>query len=124
PVMNATCPSSFAMCAVLPLLPNGRSRSGVPDTAYYPSVMSRPRRPRAATLEKRERLLDATEKIMLREGYAGVTSRSVAAEVGINPPLVHYYFATLDDLFVAVLRRRAETNIERMRAALESDEPL
>lgn len=86
--------------------------------------MSRPRRPRAATLEKRERLLDATERIMLREGYAGVTSRNVAAEVGINPPLVHYYFATLDDLFVAVLRRRAETNVERMRAALESDEPL
>lgn len=86
--------------------------------------MSRPRRPRAATLEKREKLLDATEKIMLREGYAGVTSRNVAAEVGINPPLVHYYFATLDDLFVAVLRRRAETNVERMRAALESEEPL
>lgn len=86
--------------------------------------MSRARRPRAATLEKREKLLDATEKIMLREGYASVTSRNVAAEVGINPPLVHYYFATLDDLFVAVLRRRAETNVERMRAALESDEPL
>src|SRR4051812_45599144 len=83
-----------------------------------------PRRRRAATAEKRARLLDATEDIMLREGYAAVSSRSVAACVGIQPSLVHYYFPTIDDLFVAVLRRRAEPNVERMAAALASPEPL
>ena len=65
------------------------------------------RRPRAATEEKRKRLLDATEELMLKDGYAAVSSRSVAAAVGIQAPLVHYYFPTLDDLFVAVLQRRA-----------------
>jgi AcrR family transcriptional regulator len=83
-----------------------------------------PRRARAASAEKRARLLDATEEIILREGYAAVSSRSVAARVGIQAPLVHYYFPTLDDLFVAVLRRRAERNVERMEAALASAEPL
>ena len=83
-----------------------------------------PRRRRAATAEKVARLLDATEEIMLREGYAAVTSRNVAARVGIQPSLVHYYFPTIDDLFVAVLRRRAEPNVERMAAALASPEPL
>src|SRR5215470_4446736 len=83
-----------------------------------------PRRARAASAEKRARLLDATEEIILREGYAAVSSRSVAARVGIQAPLVHYYFPTLDDLFVAVLRRRAEKNVERMEAALASAEPL
>ena len=82
--------------------------------------MAEPRRPRAATAEKRTRLLDVTEEIMLREGYAAVSSRSVAAKAGIQPPLVHYYFPTIDDLFVAVLRRRAERNVERMAAALAS----
>lgn len=82
------------------------------------------RRPRAATAEKRARLLDATEEIMLHDGYAAVSSRSVAAKVGINAPLVHYYFPTLDDLFVAVLHRRGTTNVERMAAALASAEPL
>lgn len=82
------------------------------------------RRPRAATAEKRERLLDATEEIMLRDGYAAVSSRSVAAKVGIQAPLVHYYFPTLDDLFVAVLRRRGEVNVKRMADALESEQPL
>lgn len=86
--------------------------------------MAEARRPRAATVEKRTRLLDATEEIMLREGYAAVSSRSVAAKVGINAPLVHYHFPTIDDLFVAVVRRRAERNIERMADALASPEPL
>ena len=86
--------------------------------------MPQPRRPRPATVEKRERLLDATEEIILEEGYAAVSSRSVAARVGINAPLVHYHFPTLDDLFVAVVRRRAEGNVRRMAEALESPEPL
>jgi AcrR family transcriptional regulator len=86
--------------------------------------MGEPRRRRAATAEKLTRLLDATEDVILREGYAAVSSRSVAARVAIQPPLVHYYFPTIDDLFVAVLRRRAERTLERMAAALASDQPL
>jgi len=58
---------------------------------------------------------------MLRDGYAAVTSRRVEAEAGIK---LHYHFGTLDDLFVAVFRRRAERNVERMRDALSSAEPL
>lgn len=86
--------------------------------------MAPARRPRAATEERRRRILDATEEIMLKEGYAAVSSRSVATAVGIQAPLVHYYFATLDDLFVAVLERRAGRNVERMAAALAAPEPL
>lgn len=82
------------------------------------------RRPRAATEEKRTRLLDATEELMLTEGYAAVSSRGVAAAAGINAPLLHYYFPTLDDLFVAVLRRRSDRNVDRMAEALASPEPL
>jgi AcrR family transcriptional regulator len=86
--------------------------------------MAEGRRPRAASEDKRRRILDATEEIMLKEGYAAVSSRSVATAVGIQAPLVHYYFSTLDDLFVAVLQRRAGRNVERMAAALLSTEPL
>lgn len=86
--------------------------------------MTKTRRHRPATEEKRERVLDATEEIMLEEGYAAVSSRSVAHRAGINPPLVHYYCGSLDDLFVAVLRRRAEGNVDRITRALDADEPL
>jgi AcrR family transcriptional regulator len=61
---------------------------------------------------------------MLKDGYAAVSSRRVASEVGIQAPLVHYYFPTIDDLFVAVLQRRAGRNVDLMAAALASAEPL
>lgn len=89
--------------------------------------MAQPRQPRqrrASASDKLARLLDATEQIMLDDGYAAVSSRSVAARVGINASLVHYYFPTIDDLFVAVMRRRAEPNVERMTEALSAPEPL
>jgi AcrR family transcriptional regulator len=86
--------------------------------------MAEPRRRRAATEEKLTRLLDVTEEIILHEGYAAVSSRNVAARAGIQAPLLHYYFPTIDDLFVAVLRRRAEPNVEKMAAAMESPEPF
>lgn len=61
---------------------------------------------------------------MLEEGYAAATSRRVAAKAGVKPALVHYYFPSMDDLFLAVLQEGAETNLDRQRAALADDEPL
>jgi AcrR family transcriptional regulator len=61
---------------------------------------------------------------MLEEGYAAATSRRVAARAGVKPALVHYYFPSMDDLFIAVLRDGAETNLERQRQALADREPL
>ncbi len=61
---------------------------------------------------------------MLQEGYAAVTSRRVAAGAGLKPQLVHYYFRTMDDLFLALFRRRAEQGLERQSQALASPQPL
>jgi AcrR family transcriptional regulator len=72
----------------------------------------------------REALIEATAQIMLEEGYAAATSRRVAAKAGVKPALVHYYFPSMDDLFVAVLRDKAETNLQRQRQAMAEEEPL
>jgi AcrR family transcriptional regulator len=72
----------------------------------------------------RVRLLDAAELLLLDEGYAAVTSRRVAARAGLKPQLVHYYFRTMDDLFLEVFRRRAEENVARAEQALATDGSL
>jgi AcrR family transcriptional regulator len=72
----------------------------------------------------REALIEATAQIMLDEGYAAATSRRVAAKAGVKPALVHYYFPSMDDLFVAVLRDKAETNLQHQRQAMAEAEPL
>jgi TetR/AcrR family transcriptional regulator len=86
--------------------------------------MASSRRIGAESSETRTALLDAAERLMLDQGYAAVTSRRVAAEAGLKPQLVHYYFRTMDDLFVAMFRRRAEIGLERQAEALASDQPL
>jgi AcrR family transcriptional regulator len=72
----------------------------------------------------REALIEATAQIMLDEGYAAATSRRVAAKAGVKPALVHYYFPSMDDLFVAVLRHNAEANLQRQRQAMADAKPL
>ncbi|OMB92867.1 TetR/AcrR family transcriptional regulator [Mycobacterium colombiense] len=69
-------------------------------------------------------MIEATARIMREEGYAAATSRRVAAEAGVKQALVYYYFPTMDDLFVEVLRAGAETALARMRALLADDDPL
>lgn len=86
--------------------------------------MTTGRRIGAESSTTRTALLDAAERLMLEEGYAAVTSRRVAAAAGLKPQLVHYYFRTMDDLYLALVRRGAERNLERQAAALASPRPL
>jgi len=72
----------------------------------------------------REALLDSTERIMREEGYAAVSTRRVAALAGTDKALVHYYFGTMDELFIAAFRRNAEQGAEHLRQALTSTQPL
>jgi AcrR family transcriptional regulator len=69
-------------------------------------------------------LIEATAQVMLDEGYASATSRRVAAKAGVKAALVHYYFPSMDDLFVAVLREKAEGNLARQREAIAEAQPL
>jgi TetR/AcrR family transcriptional regulator len=82
------------------------------------------RRIGAAHSKTRARLVDAAEQLLREEGYAAVTSRRVAAKAGLKPQLVHYYFRTMDDLFIAVLRHNAEENLLRFERAVRADPSL
>ena len=82
------------------------------------------RRIGAEDSKTRAQLLGAAERLMLEEGYAAVSSRRVGAAAGLKPQLVHYYFRTMDDLFVEVFRRNAEANIARFERAIATDGSL
>ncbi len=74
--------------------------------------------------QARTMILDAAERLMRREGYAAVNTRSVAAEAGLKAPLVHYHFATTDNLLLAFYRRSSGRTEERIAAAIASSDPL
>lgn len=72
----------------------------------------------------RAALIDAAQALMRLEGYSAVTSRRVAAQAGLKPQLVHYYFRGMDELYLAVFRRGADENLARLSAALDAPQPL
>ena len=86
--------------------------------------MSSSAKAKSEDLGARQRLIEATARVMRDEGYAAATSRRVAAEAGVKQALVYYYFPTMDDLFVEVLRAGAEVSLAEMRSALTADDPL
>lgn len=63
---------------------------------------------RARGEKKRRAIVEATLRVIEREGIAGVTHRSVAREAGVPTTAPTYYFATLDDLLIATLLWVAE----------------
>jgi AcrR family transcriptional regulator len=68
--------------------------------------------------------LDAAERLLVEVGYGGITTRRLAAEAGANQGLVHYYFGSIDELFVQVLERFTARLVARQRAMYEGDEPF
>lgn len=69
-------------------------------------------------------ILDATEALILEEGYAAVSNRVVAARAGVKPTVVQYHFPRMDDLLTAVYRRAEERMVEREVEAMGSGSPL
>jgi AcrR family transcriptional regulator len=72
--------------------------------------------------EMLEKILDAAELLFSKHGLYGVTLRDVAQKVGVDTPLVHYYFDGKDALFEAVFARRADTSSGRRMISLDNYE--
>jgi AcrR family transcriptional regulator len=71
-----------------------------------------------------EAFLDAAERLLVSTGYAGISVRRLAEEAGANHGLVHYYFGSMEELFLRVLERFTLRLIERQRAMYSTDAPF
>ena len=68
--------------------------------------------------------LDAAERLMVREGAAGLSTRRLAQEAGQNHGLVHYYFGSVDELLLQALERFTDRVLQRQRAMYEAPGPF
>jgi AcrR family transcriptional regulator len=80
--------------------------------------------PQPARNATADAFLDAAERLLVEVGHAGISTRRLAAEASANQGLVHYYFGSMDELFVQVLERFTERLISRQREMYESDAPF
>jgi AcrR family transcriptional regulator len=72
----------------------------------------------------RAALVDAAEALIREDGYPAVTARNLAERLGLKRQIVHYYFHSMDDVFIAVIRRKGERLRQQLAEAAASDEPL
>ena len=86
--------------------------------------LSEPAQKTAARSAAEEALLDAAERLLVDVGYAGITTRRVAEEAGVNHGLVHYYFGSNENLLVRALERFTERLIERQRELYAAEIPF
>jgi AcrR family transcriptional regulator len=69
-------------------------------------------------------LMDATERLLIDVGHAGLSIRRITDEAGQAHGSIRYHFGTLEHLIVAVVDRQTDRLTTRQRAMYESDEPF
>jgi AcrR family transcriptional regulator len=75
---------------------------GVADVTRGTNTKRARGRRRGAT-ETRAEILQAARQSFAARGFSGTTVRYVASQAGVDPALVHHYFGSKDDLFLAAL---------------------
>lgn len=68
----------------------------------------------------REAILGAARRAFAEHGYQHATVRGVADLAGVDPALVHHYFGTKQELFVAAVRLPVNP-VEQLMAVLNED---
>lgn len=86
--------------------------------------MASNRRRAPADSEMRGKLVAAAEEIIRELGHGAVTSRTLADKLSLKRQIVHYYFASMDDLFVQVVRSCHARSTEALLDLSQSENPL
>src|SRR5262249_29683018 len=81
-----------------------------------------PRRPQARSLERRERLLDATVRVLERDGLASLTTNAVAREAGTSIGGLYEHYPNKEALLAGLLGRYRERLTAAVDAALALDD--
>jgi TetR/AcrR family transcriptional regulator, transcriptional repressor of bet genes len=76
--------------------------------------MSRP----SNTTERRGEIVQALIRVMAREGYERATVALIAKEAKLAPGLVHYHFASKDDILHVLVEGLATNAAARIEAAI------
>jgi AcrR family transcriptional regulator len=76
------------------------------------------------TSATRAELIEEAGKLICEEGYAALTSRTLAERLKLSRQIVHYYFKSIEEVLVALVQHRAGESLARLEAAVDSAEPL
>jgi TetR/AcrR family transcriptional regulator, regulator of cefoperazone and chloramphenicol sensitivity len=74
--------------------------------------------------ETRLRIIDAAIRLFGRQGFDGASTREIAAEAGVNPPALQYYFSSKEGLYAACAEHIAQGVVATLEPVMERAERL
>ena len=77
---------------------------------------------RVSSEQRREQLIEAALAVAKREGVGAVSTRTVAAEAGATPGIVHYVFSSMEELLRAMISRLADQYVASVSDVVVSGE--
>jgi AcrR family transcriptional regulator len=69
-------------------------------------------------------ILNAARDLFIAEGYQSVSIRKIAERIEYSPAAIYSYFASKDDIFLALAAEGFHRLDEKVRAAMTTDNPL
>lgn len=69
--------------------------------------------------DNRERLIAAGSTILAEKGIEATTVKEIARRAGVSPGLFHYYFASKDDLLLAVVYEAGSRFSQQLRQEMQ-----
>jgi len=79
---------------------------------------SAPATPRGPSGDKRERILEASERIFARRGFFHARVSEIAREAGVADGTIYLYFKSKDDLLISLFESRMERVTQALTAAV------
>jgi AcrR family transcriptional regulator len=80
-----------------------------------PAPARRTRKPRGQGHERPDEILNAAKAMFLAEGFEAVTTRKLAARVGLSQTGLYVYFKSKDEILDALCQRTYAATLERYR---------
>lgn len=75
------------------------------------------------SLERFERILDASARLLDEAGYSALTTREVARRAGVPIGTLYQFFAGKDGLVAALAARNLERYLDRLARRIEAEAP-
>ena len=69
-------------------------------------------------------ILDAARDLFVAEGYQSVSIRKIAERIEYSPAAIYSYFASKDDIFLALAEEGFHRLDEKVRSAMKTGDPL
>jgi AcrR family transcriptional regulator len=74
--------------------------------------------------DKQRMILEAAKRVFCRKGFLAVRMQDIINECGISRGGIYIYFASVDEIFLEVLKQRNKEGLNSINASVDAHEPF